>query len=171
MKTAILYILILVSANCFSQKNIEFYQKDQTKIKINLPKDSEKLEVHTSKNNKPQVILNIEISGSITGKETNIEIEDYNFDGYKDFSVYHTDDGMGVYRVYQIFIYNPTNGLFKEAQIPSDSSPECSEFCDVVINKKDKTFESTCRGAARWHTDRWKFDKNNKLKLLKSKSE
>ncbi|KAF2514617.1 XAC2610-related protein [Flavobacterium foetidum] len=168
MRIEVFCILILFSLNCFSQANVEFYQKDKTKINLKLPTDSEKLEVYISKNNKTQVLHNIEISGSITDKRTNIVVEDYNFDGYKDFSVYHTDDGMGVYTVHQIFIYNPANGLFKEAKMPSDAGAQCGEFCDVTINKRNKTFESTCRGGAKWHTDRWTFDKNNKLVLLKN---
>ncbi|MFB9077748.1 XAC2610-related protein [Flavobacterium procerum] len=168
MKIAVWNILILFAVNCFGQNNVEFYQKDKTKIRLKLLVDSEKLEVYTSKNNKSQVLHNIEISTSITDNRTNIEVEDYNFDGYKDFSVYHTDDGMGVYTVYQIFIYNPATAQFKEVKMPSDSAAKCGEFSDVEINKKNKTFESTCRGAAQWHTDKWKFNKNNKLVLLKN---
>jgi hypothetical protein len=50
---------------------------------------------------------------------------------------------------------------------PRNFGPECDEFCDIQINKKKKTIQSSCRGGAQWHTDVWKFDKNKNLILLK----
>ena len=165
MRVILLSILIFFSHQIYSQKKFQFHQKDKTRVKIKVINDFEKLEITTSKNNKIQVIDSIETS--ITDKETNLEIEDYNFDGYKDFAVYRLDDGMGVYTIYQIFIYNPVNGLFKELKMPLNFSPKCDEFCDVQINKKKKTLQSSCRGGAEWHTDIWKFDKNKNLVLVK----
>ena len=155
----------MFSYHSYSQKNIEFYQKDQTQIKIKVINNFEKLEIYNTKNHHTQLITGIE--ASLTEKETHLITEDYNFDGYQDFACYHTDDGMGVYSIYQIFIYNPSNSEYKELKIPSNYSPKCDEFCDVQLNKKNKTFESSCRGGARWHNDVWKFDKNNNLTLVK----
>ncbi|MEN2401395.1 hypothetical protein GKZ90_0016515 [Flavobacterium sp. MC2016-06] len=165
MRVILLSIILFFSHQSYSQKKFQLQQKDQTQIKINAVNDFEKLEITTSKNSKIQVIDSIETS--ITDKEMHVAIEDYNFDGYKDFSVYRLDDGMGVYTIYQIFIYNPTNGKFKALQIPVNCNPECDEFCDVQINPKKKTLQSSCRGGAGWHIDIWKFDKNKNLILLK----
>ncbi|MCV9927764.1 hypothetical protein OIU83_08885 [Flavobacterium sp. LS1R49] len=158
-------VILLVSSLSNGQEILKFQQKDKTQIQINPINNFEKLEITTSRNNKIQVIDSIETS--ITDKQTQIAIEDYNFDGYHDFACYHLDDGMGVYTIYQIFIYNPENGLFKKLRQSSKFAPECDEFCDIQINKKKKTLQSSCRGGARWHTDIWKFDKNKNLILLK----
>lgn len=165
MRVFYLSLVLFFSLHCYSQKNIEISQKDKTQIKIKISNDFEKLEITNSANNQTQIIDHL--GTSITGKETHFVTEDYNFDGYKDFAAYRTDDGMGVYTIYQIFIYNPANRLFRELKIPANSNPECDEFCDVQINKKRKTLQSGCRGGARWHTDIWKFDKNKNLILLK----
>ena len=165
MKVLILSFITLFSYYSYGQNNIEFYQKDKTQIKIKAVNDFEKLEITNSSNTKIQVIDSIETS--ITGREMHLINEDYNFDGYNDFACYYLDDGMGVYTIHQIFIYNPKNKQFKKLKIPINSSPKCDEFCDVQINKKEKTFQSSCRGGARWHTDIWKFDKNKNLILLK----
>ncbi|MCC9072644.1 hypothetical protein LNQ49_13740 [Flavobacterium sp. F-65] len=165
MKIIFLSIFILFSYHSYSQENIEFYQKDKTQIRIKVIGDFEKLEITNSKNNKTQVIDSLETS--ITGKQMHLVIEDYNFDGYTDFAYYHLDDGMGVYTIYQIFTYNPESNYFKKLRIPSNYSSKCDEFCDIQVNKKEKTLLSSCRGGARWHTDIWKFDKNKNLTLLK----
>nr|WP_315221164.1 hypothetical protein [uncultured Flavobacterium sp.] len=164
MRIVLFLIIALFSYQSYSQKNIEFYLKDQTQIKIKALNNFEKLEISNSKNDKTQIINNLE--ESLTEKETNFIIEDYNFDGFKDFAFYRLDDGMGVYSIYQIFIYNHKNQTFAKLKISSNCDPKCDEFCDVQINKKQKTFESSCRGGAQWHTDVWKFDKNNNLLLL-----
>jgi hypothetical protein len=155
-------LLALVSN---AQKITKFQQKDKTQIKINPVNNFERIEISTSKNNKKQILDSIETS--ITDKEMHLVIEDYNFDGYQDFACYHTDDGMGVYTIYQIFIYNSVTSQFKKLLIPSNYGPKCDEFCDVQIDKKKKTLQSSCRGGAQWHTDVWKFDKNKKLILTK----
>lgn len=165
MRIFCLSLITFFSCHCYSQKNIAFQQKDNTRIKINAVHDFEKLEITNSKNNKTQSIDAIETS--ITDKEMHLVTEDYNFDGYTDFAVYRTDDGMGVYTIYQIFIYNPSNKQFKKLKIPLNSNPECDEFCDVRVNKKRKIFHSSCRGGAKWHTDNWKFDKKQNLILMK----
>ena len=165
MRIPLLSIIILLSFHCYSQKNVEFYQKDKTLIKIKTINDFEKLEITNSENNKIQVIDSIEIS--LTGKEMHVVIEDYDYDGNQDFAYYHLDDGMGVYTIHQLFIYNSVNKQFNKLKIPTDYNPKCDEFCDIQLNKKEKTFQSSCRGGARWHTDVWKFDKNKNLILLK----
>jgi len=160
-----LSFVFLFSTISNGQKLLKFNQKDKTQVQVKSINDFEKLEITTSKNKKIQVIDNIQVS--ITDKPTQIAVEDYNFDEYQDFSCYHLDDGMGVYTIYQLFIYNPASGLFKELQLPAQFAAKCDEFCDIKINKQKKTLESSCRGGAQWHTDIWKFDKNRNLVLTK----
>jgi hypothetical protein len=167
-------ILCLFFSISYSQNIISLVQKDKSKITVTLrvnsvSPDSEEMqqtaEIKNIKTGKIQIIKNIETS--ITGRESHLEINDYNFDGYTDFAAFRTDDGMGVYTIYQIFIYNPTSGLFKELQLPTQFAAKCDEFCDIKINKQKKTLESSCRGGAQWHVDIWKFDKNKNLILTK----
>lgn len=39
-----------------------------------------------------------------TGQRLKVEVEDYNFDGHEDFAISHRDDGMGTYRMYQVYV-------------------------------------------------------------------
>lgn len=69
-----------------------------------------------------------------TEKTLKLLIDDYNFDGYPDFSVSHIDDGMGTYSVYQIYVYSPQEQKFK--LLP----PQCGdEFINITISKKDRS--------------------------------
>jgi len=47
-------------------------------------------------------------------KKNHIIIEDYNRDGYKDFSLWHLDEGMGTHKIYRLFIFSKTEKKFKE---------------------------------------------------------
>lgn len=170
----ILYLFFSIS---YSQNIISLVQKDKSKITITLrvnsvSSDSEEMqqtgEIRNTKTGKIQIIKNIETS--ITGRESHLEINDYNFDGYTDFASFHTDDGMGVYTIYQIFIFNPKTKNFDLLKFPSNYNPKCDMFCDVKVDKIKKTFSSSCRGGARTHTDIWKYDQNKKLILLKTES-
>jgi len=63
-----------------------------------------------------------------------IEINDYNFDGFKDFSISHIDDGQGTYSIYRIFVYSKKTKTFFEIQ------PKCGdEFINIKLNKNKKT--------------------------------
>lgn len=62
-----------------------------------------------------------------------IEVNDYNFDGYKDFSVYYLDGGMATHLIYRIFLYSKKNKNFVETQ------PKCGDqFVDIRTVKKSK---------------------------------
>lgn len=165
--------LLFVFSISYSQNTLSFLQKDNSKIKVsfvskNNEEEEQKLEIRNSQTGHTQIINNVETS--ITGKQSTLEINDYNFDGYTDFASFHTDDGMGVYTIYQIFIYNPKTKKFDSLKFPSNYNPKCDMFCDVKINKTKKTLSSSCRGGARNHTDIWKYDQNKKLILLKAES-
>ena len=158
----------------YSQNTISISQKDKSKIFVTLknsgnPEDEEQsLEIRNSQTGNLQIIKNVETS--ITGKPTHLEINDYNFDGFTDFATYHTDDGMGVYTIYQIFIFNPKTKKFDTLKFPTNYNPKCDMFCDIKVDKIKKTLSSSCRGGARNHNDIWKYDKNKKLILLKTES-
>jgi len=73
-----------------------------------------------------------------TEKAMHVEIDDYNFDRLKDFSVWYIDDGMGTYSIHRIFIYIPENSTFKEL------SPACGdEFINLKVDKAKRILNST----------------------------
>ncbi|WP_184159278.1 XAC2610-related protein [Flavobacterium nitrogenifigens] len=168
-------ILFLFFSISYSQNEISFVQKDNGKIKISYKylnsteeEIAQEITVKNDQTGKTQTIKNIGVS--ITGKPSHLEINDYNFDGYTDFASFRTDDGMGVYNIYQIFIFNPKTKNFENLEFPTNFNPKCDMFCDVKIDKIKKTLTSSCRGGARTHNDVWKYDQNKKLMLLKTTS-
>lgn len=169
MKKGFLHIcLSFVFSISYSQNEVSVVQKDKSEFKVHFEDDFETLKIKNSKTKQVQIINNLE--ASITGKQSKLEVNDYNFDGFTDFASFHTDDGMGVYTIYEIFIYNPKTKQFDNLNFPSNFSPKCDMFCDVKIDKITKTFTSSCRGGARNHTDVWKYDKNKKLILSNTQS-
>lgn len=94
-------------------------------------------------------------------------IEDFNFDGYDDvsFSVY--DAGMGIYQNYSVFLYNPKTKKFDALAEPDFSNSKCSCLCDIRLNPKKKILSTSCRGAASWWRDEYRYE-NGKLKWVKS---
>lgn len=98
-------------------------------------------------------------------------IEDYNFDGYDDISFSVPDDGMGVYMMFSIYLYNPKSKRFEKLEEPDYSRASCSCLCDVTIEKDKKLLKTGCRGGARWHQDIYRFDKNGVLKWMKTKEQ
>ncbi|WP_426233660.1 XAC2610-related protein [Pseudomonas sp. TWP3-2] len=70
-----------------------------------------------------------------------VQVDDFNFDGAKDFSVWQLDDGMGTYDYYRVFVYQPQTGVFKELQ------PDCGDgFVNLRVDKKRKVLLSTYWG-------------------------
>lgn len=177
MKKSLLHIIIcLFFSFSYSQNDISFVQKDNGKIKISYQnkietindEDEQAVEIKNTQTGKTQIINNIGVS--INGKPSHLEINDYNFDGYTDFASFRTDDGMGVYTIYQIFIFNPKTKNFESLEFPSNYNPKCDMFCDIKVDKIKKTLTSSCRGGARTHYDVWKYDQNKKLILSKTAS-
>jgi hypothetical protein len=78
-------------------------------------------------------VKNVGATAMQTEKKVNVTIADYNFDGYKDFSLSHIDDGMGTYTKFRIFVYSPKASNFVELV------PECGgEFINVVRSDKKR---------------------------------
>lgn len=102
------------------------------------------------------------------GGSRHAEVADYNFDGIDDVAFSVPDAGMGVYRLYDIFIYNPVSKKFTQLQLPKLGKKVCDGLCDVRIDKKHKQLTTSCRGGASWHMDYYRYDKAGKLIWLKS---
>ncbi|CAM2187033.1 conserved exported hypothetical protein [Paraburkholderia sacchari] len=75
-----------------------------------------------------------------TEKIIHVNVESYDFSGRYGFSVWHVDDGMGVYSVYRVFTFSPSSNRFVE-RIPS---PICGdEFVNLKVDKKGHRLVST----------------------------
>ncbi|MFM0663577.1 XAC2610-related protein [Paraburkholderia sediminicola] len=71
-------------------------------------------------------------------RRININVDDFNFDGKNDFSVWYIDDGMGVYTVHRIFMYSKKRQAFVEY------FPACGdEFIDLRVDRKRRRLIST----------------------------
>lgn len=65
-------------------------------------------------------------------RKNHITFEDYNRDGYKDFSIWHLDEGMGTYKIHRLFVFSPADKKFKEIK------PTCGDdFVNVRIEGQD----------------------------------
>ena len=95
-------------------------------------------------------------------------IADYNFDGYDDIAFSIPDAGMGVYRIFSIWLYNPKSRQFEKLPDPDYSRSNCSDLCDVRIDSKKKLLFTSCRGGASWWQDVYRFSSPNKLVWVKS---
>ncbi|MBD9503192.1 hypothetical protein IB256_20555 [Pseudomonas sp. PDM17] len=122
-------ILAAIGTTSTNAEIIGFFPSDDSKVTIKI------------KNNEVEIINGDKIEKKIefdTEKTLNIEISDYDFDKNLDFSIWHSDDGKGVYDIYRIFLYNKKTKAFVEAQ------SKCGdEFINVRIDKKTKTIAST----------------------------
>ncbi len=73
-----------------------------------------------------------------TERKLRVSVEDFNFDGYKDFSISHIDDGMGTYEISLLYVYAPKRRAF----LPL--APRCGdEFINLKVNKSRKTLTNS----------------------------
>lgn len=92
--------------------------------------------------------LNVAVKGETNNKsrtidfeavnELHVQVDDFNFDGAKDFAVRQLNDGMGTYDYYRVFIYQVKTGTFEELR------PDCGDgFVNLRVDKKRKALLST----------------------------
>jgi hypothetical protein len=96
-------------------------------------------------------------------------VADYNFDGFDDVAFSLPDAGMGVYREFSIWLYNPASRLFDQLQEPSYAQSQCAGITDVTLDSKNRLLLSSCRGSAKWWQDEYRFNGKNKLIWVKSR--
>lgn len=108
----------------------------------------------------PQVLLKVtgkqgeseETIAVETEKKLKVSIEDYNFDGHKDFAISHLDDGMGTYQIYQVYVYSAKAGKF----LPL--APKCGdEFINLAVNKAKRTLTNSYMVENKYKTCQMKF--------------
>jgi hypothetical protein len=68
-----------------------------------------------------------------TEQKITVQVADYNFDGYQDFSLSHTDDGKGTYQIYKIYVFSSATKKFEQLM------PGCGDdFINVVLSKPEQ---------------------------------
>ena len=73
-----------------------------------------------------------------TEKPLRIKVEDYNFDGYKDFAISHTDDGMGTYEIFYVYAYSRAEKKFRPLL------PRCGDqFINLAIDRAGRTLTNS----------------------------
>ncbi|MEH3112388.1 XAC2610-related protein [Pedobacter terrae] len=97
-------------------------------------------------------------------------IADYNFDGYDDVAFSIPDAGMGVYRTFTIYLYNPVSKRFELLTAPDDPRAKCAGFCDVTLDKQHKWLITACRGGANWWRNVYQYTNYKKLTWISSKT-
>jgi hypothetical protein len=70
--------------------------------------------------------------------DLHVQIDDFNFDGMKDFAVWQIDDGVGAYTIHRIFVYQSEAGFFKEM------TPACGDdFANLRVERDKRVLLST----------------------------
>lgn len=160
MKKEIL-LLLLLSNVLFAQIDEQFYsnQEQYSALAKEIPETG--MELITIVNLSNLDTQKIEAGLSIRGEQNDIFVADFNFDGNNDFSLYHMDDGWGVYEVHRIFLFDEKQGLFTELDFPyksETSNYDCSCFCNINLDSLGGYLISSCRSGPRWHYDYWHID-------------
>lgn len=71
-------------------------------------------------------------------RQPHLVVDDYNFDGRPDISVWYVDEGMGTSTVHRVFLFNPGASGFTEAV------PHCGEeFLNLKVDKAKRVLIST----------------------------
>ena len=133
----ILFISSLVSFNAFSSNTIEFNISKKYNAEITTAGQEGDYEVKYKIFEKTR-LMKEKIIHIDSEKKIKILIDDFNFDGRKDFSIWHTDEGMGTYKIFRIFIFTDKNHDFNEIH-----SPCGDDYIDVRVDKQKKELISS----------------------------
>lgn len=74
-------------------------------------------------------------------RDLRIDIDDYNFDGVKDFSINYLDDGWGTYEISRIFVFSSLVANFNEVFPNGKDCP--GEFMSIRVDKKNRAIISS----------------------------
>jgi hypothetical protein len=137
MKTTLTATLILAAfasaASEPDESSVTFQPYSGVVVNLTASKSKIEYDLTTLDEPKRRTLIALEVE-----TQPHVEISDFNFDGYKDFSVWYLDEGMGQYSIHRVFIYQPKSRSFLEAL------PRCGEeFLNLRINKAKKSLTST----------------------------
>ncbi len=93
-----------------------------------------------------------QVIGVETERPLRIDVEDYNFDGHRDFAISRLDDGMGTYRIHQVYVYAASEGRFVAL------APKCGdEFINLRVDKRNRALINSYVEEQRYRTCVMKF--------------
>lgn len=117
---AILIFICVVFGSGVKAQGTEFFPIKGHRVLLEI----QGVTILVKENGRPDKVIELDAE-----KKIHIEISDYNFDGVKDFSVWHMDDGMGVYKMYRVFVFDIKTEGFLEI------FPDCGdEFINLKVN-------------------------------------
>jgi hypothetical protein len=117
---------------CHGDENIDFVINKTSKAKVSLTGSKITFEVKT---NDTTTSGHFEIDAEA---KLNLKFEDFNFDGNFDFDVWYVDEGMGVYTVHRVFVFDPSSKVFYEI------FPRCGDqFFNLEISREKRVLYST----------------------------
>lgn len=132
MKYAFLFIFTKVAFGC-DNDILDVNRAKDISAKV-LLKDNDSLEVSVSEAGKQVNQENVDVSSE---EKNHITFEDYNRNGYKDFGIWHLDEGVGTYKIYRLFIFSPADKKFKEIK------PTCGDdFVNVRIEGHNMIYDN-----------------------------
>lgn len=134
MERLVFLFIFLMSqwAWCYGAEDFDFFVNKTSKARISV---AEGRVVYEVKTNEEITTGYFEIYAEAKLK---IKSDDFNFDGNFDFDVWHFDEGMGVYTIHRVFVFNPSGKIFYEI------FPGCGDqFINLEINKRKRVLYST----------------------------
>ncbi|MFS8980299.1 hypothetical protein PO002_38655 [Cupriavidus necator] len=131
-KFIVTLLIGLFALNATASSGTNFSPDGATRVAVHINGGHILYEIENESQKKREEI-NFEVE-----KQLHIEIADYNFDGRLDFSVWHTDEGMGTYTLHRVFVFSKEKNEFIE------NFPKCNdEFINLKVDKKNKRLIST----------------------------
>lgn len=128
----LLFLTLLTCASAVAEPSANFQPCPKVAIDVTVSKSSIDYTIATSgAERKKSIQLEIET-------QPHVELNDFNFDGLQDFSVWYLDEGMGKYTIHRVFIYDSKSNDFVEA------APRCGdEFLNLIVDKSKRKLIST----------------------------
>ena len=141
-------VLALAGISAFATAGNKLSFSPFCNVQAEVVADGQKVIVTVKKNDE---IANATIEIE-TEKKLQLAVNDFNFDGHSDFSISHTDDGMGTYTITEIYVYTAKEKKFLRL------TPKCGdEFINVVISKTKRTLTNSYVVNNRYKTCTMKF--------------
>ncbi|MDQ1882922.1 hypothetical protein RA180_02810 [Aeromonas salmonicida] len=100
--------------------------------------------------------------------QSDIIIQDLNFDGYKDIAI--TNYLGMVNNVFYVFLYEHVNTAFKELKIADLATPKsaCGDLYNLVVQLDDLSLVSSCRSGPVWYYDTYRYNDQGEIWLYKT---
>ena len=132
IKTALAYLVLIFAFQAKADEaTVTFSPEPGVEVRINMEQSSIYCEV--SKGDEKS------ITSFPLESETkrHLVVDDFNFDGKMDFSVWYIDEGMGVYAIHRVFVYSKKKTLIEKF-------PDCGDvFINLKVDKERKRLLST----------------------------